>query len=147
LLISPDGVAPGWIVSVSASVIFPCTIKSRRSLSSGTGSPGWSWKKGPKTVVCACLSFRSYCYSYPPFHGTCCRVHLCGPDQLWRRIEVWAVIVGQPCNSIIICRVQLGEASFVSGHIEMVLNSLQCADMPLRNHSLTQMFMNSPVAE
>jgi len=29
-LISPDGVAPSRIVRVSASVIFPCTIKSRR---------------------------------------------------------------------------------------------------------------------
>ena len=29
-LISPDGVAPSWIVGVSASVIFPCTMKSRR---------------------------------------------------------------------------------------------------------------------
>ena len=28
-LISPGGVAPSWIVGVSASVIFPCTIKSR----------------------------------------------------------------------------------------------------------------------
>jgi len=23
--------------------------------SSGTGSPGWSWKKGRKTVVCVCV--------------------------------------------------------------------------------------------
>jgi len=30
LLISPDGVAPSRIVSESASVIFPCTIRSRR---------------------------------------------------------------------------------------------------------------------
>jgi len=29
-LISPDGVAPSRIVGVSASVIFPCTIKPRR---------------------------------------------------------------------------------------------------------------------
>jgi len=31
-LISPDGVTPNWIVGVSASFIFPCTIKSRRFL-------------------------------------------------------------------------------------------------------------------
>ena len=55
-LISPDGVAPRQMVSVSASVIFPCTMKSRR-FSSGTGSPGWSRKKGHETVVyvCVCL--------------------------------------------------------------------------------------------
>jgi len=27
---SPDGVASGWIIGASGSVIFPCTIKSRR---------------------------------------------------------------------------------------------------------------------
>jgi len=32
LLISPDGVWPSRMVGVSASVIFPCTIKSRRFL-------------------------------------------------------------------------------------------------------------------
>jgi len=31
-LVSPDGVAPSRMVGVSASVIFPCTIKSRNSL-------------------------------------------------------------------------------------------------------------------
>ena len=34
---------------MSASVNLPCTIKSRSS--PGTGSPGWSRKKGHKTVV------------------------------------------------------------------------------------------------
>ena len=29
-VISLDGVAVSWMVGVSASVIFPCTIKSRR---------------------------------------------------------------------------------------------------------------------
>jgi len=38
-LISPDGVALSQI-GVSAYVIFSCTIKSRRSFSSGTRSPG-----------------------------------------------------------------------------------------------------------
>ena len=31
-LVSPDGVAPSRMVSVSASVNFPCTIKSKSSL-------------------------------------------------------------------------------------------------------------------
>ena len=50
-LISPDGVAPSWMVGVSASDIFPCTIKSRRSFLlalSHLGSPG----KGASCVRC-----------------------------------------------------------------------------------------------
>jgi len=38
-LISPDGVAPIQMVSVSASVVFPCTIKGQK-IASSTGSPG-----------------------------------------------------------------------------------------------------------
>jgi len=54
-LISPDGVAPSQMVGVSASVIFPCTIKVQKKISSGTGSPRWSWEKGQKMAVCMCL--------------------------------------------------------------------------------------------
>ena len=53
-LISPDGVAPSRMVDVSASVSLPLHHKVQR-LSSGTNSPGWSRKKGRKTVVvCGC---------------------------------------------------------------------------------------------
>jgi len=38
------------MVSVSASVNLPLHHKVQK-FSSGTGSPGWSWKKGRKTVV------------------------------------------------------------------------------------------------
>jgi len=52
-LISPDGVAPIRIVGVSASVIFPCTIKFQKNISSGTGSPGYSpGEKAVKRFVC-----------------------------------------------------------------------------------------------
>ena len=47
---SPDGVAPSWMVSVSASVNLHLHHKVQK-FSSGTGSPGWSRKKGRKTVV------------------------------------------------------------------------------------------------
>jgi len=47
---SPDGVAPSQIVSVSASVNLSLHHKVQK-FSSGTGSPGWSRKKGCKTVV------------------------------------------------------------------------------------------------
>jgi len=43
-LVSPDSVVPSRMVVVSASVNLPL-------FSSGTGSPGWSRKKGGKTVV------------------------------------------------------------------------------------------------
>jgi len=49
-LVSPDGVAPSRTVSVSASVNLSLHHKVQK-FSSGTGSPGWSQKKGRKTVV------------------------------------------------------------------------------------------------
>jgi len=49
-LLSLDGVAPSCMVSVSASVKLPLHHKVQK-FSSGTGSPGWSRKKGRKTVV------------------------------------------------------------------------------------------------
>jgi len=50
-LVSPDGVAPSRMVGVSAFVNLPLHHKVQ-NFSSGTGSPGWSRKKGCKTVVC-----------------------------------------------------------------------------------------------
>jgi len=49
-LVSPDGVAPSRMVCVSTSVNLPLHHKVQK-FSSGTGSPGWSQKKGCKTVV------------------------------------------------------------------------------------------------
>jgi len=49
-LVSPDGVAPSWMVGVSAAVNLPLHHKVQK-FSSGTGSTGWSRKKGRKTVV------------------------------------------------------------------------------------------------
>jgi len=47
---SPDGVVPSQMVGVSASVNLPLNHKDQK-FSSGTGSPGWFWKKCHKTVV------------------------------------------------------------------------------------------------
>jgi len=47
-------VAASRMVGVSASVNVPLHHKVQR-FSSGTGSPGWSRKKGPKMVVCVCV--------------------------------------------------------------------------------------------
>jgi len=52
-LVSPDGVAPSRLVGVSASVNLPLRHKVQK-FCSGTGLPGWSQKKGRKTVVCVC---------------------------------------------------------------------------------------------
>ena len=49
-LVSPDGLAPSRMVGVSASVNLPLHHKVQK-FSAGTGSPGWSQKKGRKTGV------------------------------------------------------------------------------------------------
>jgi len=49
-LVSPDGVAPSRMDSVSASVNLPLHHEVQK-FSSGTGSPKWSRRKGCKTVV------------------------------------------------------------------------------------------------
>jgi len=53
-MVSPDGVVPSRIVGVSASVNLPLHHNVQK-FSSGTGSPGWSRKKGHKTGVCVCV--------------------------------------------------------------------------------------------
>jgi len=49
-LVSPDRVVPSQMVDVSAFVNLPLHHIVQK-FSSGTGSPGWSEKKGRKTVV------------------------------------------------------------------------------------------------
>jgi len=49
-LVSLDGVVPSRMVCVSASVNLHLHHKVQM-FTSGTGSPGWSRKKGHKTVV------------------------------------------------------------------------------------------------
>ena len=53
-LVSPDGVAPSRMVSVSTSVNLPLHHKVQK-FSSGTGLPWWSRKRGCKTDVCVCV--------------------------------------------------------------------------------------------
>jgi len=52
-VVSPDGVAPSRMVSVSASVNLPLHHKVQK-FSSGSSPPRWSRKKGHKTVVVWC---------------------------------------------------------------------------------------------
>jgi len=51
-LVSPDGVAPSRMVGVSASVIFPCTVKSRSFLA--TAHPGGPRKRAVKWLWWCC---------------------------------------------------------------------------------------------
>jgi len=60
VLVSPDGVAPSRMVSVSASVNLPLHCKVQK-FSSGTGSPGWSLKKGHKMFVVSEVSCMHIC--------------------------------------------------------------------------------------
>ena len=52
-LVSPDGVTPSRMVSVSASVNLSSHCKVHK-FAFGTSSLGWSGKKGRKTVVVWC---------------------------------------------------------------------------------------------
>jgi len=62
----PDGVAPSRMASVSACVNLPLHHKVQK-FSSGTGSPGWSRKRGRKTVV---VWFQSHNYTFPEVIAT-----------------------------------------------------------------------------
>jgi len=64
-LVSLDGVVPSRMVGVSASVNLPLYHEVQKFFS-GTGSPGWSRKKGHKTVcvcVCVCVCVDISCIS------------------------------------------------------------------------------------
>ena len=61
-MLSPDGVAPSRMVSVSASVNLPLHHKVQK-FSSGTSSPAWSRKKGRKTVVVVLCSNHAIGYA------------------------------------------------------------------------------------
>ena len=50
-MVSPDGVAPSWMVGMSASVNLPLHHKVPK-FSSGTGSPRWSQKRAVKQLWC-----------------------------------------------------------------------------------------------
>jgi len=52
-MVSPDGVASSQMVVLSASVNLP-SHHNVQKYSSGTSLPGWSRKKGRKTVVAWC---------------------------------------------------------------------------------------------
>jgi len=99
-LVSPDGVAPSWMVGVSASVNLPLHHKVQK-FSSGTSSPRWSRKKGRKTVVVVvvCWSnlhspavFLTSAYLYQAFiESYCCTLY-----RLW--MQQWRPVVMKLCS-------------------------------------------------
>jgi len=60
-LVSPDGVVPSRMVGVSASLIFPCTIKSRRRFLLAPAHPVSPWKRAIKWL-CVCVCVKIYVY-------------------------------------------------------------------------------------
>jgi len=58
-LVCPDGVAPSRMFGVSASVNLPLHHKVQKFFS-GTGSPGWSWKRAVKRL-CVCVPLGLWC--------------------------------------------------------------------------------------
>jgi len=95
-LVSPDGVAPSQIVGVSASVNLPLhhKVKKFSSQSSGTGSHGWSRKRGRKTVVwCGGGILRRR--DPPPRQGS--RRMVCARSKLWiPHVKISQI---QPCRN------------------------------------------------
>jgi len=85
----------GWLVFLPL-LIFPCTIKSRSSLT-GTCSPGWSRKKGRKTVVvvwwwrladwvdlCTAIKVCSPCQRLYIVVAVVTNLHACAGIRSWR---------------------------------------------------------------
>jgi len=79
-LVSPDGVASRRMVSVSASVNLPLQYKVQK-FSSGTSSPGWSRKKGRKTVVVVSNNHQQKWSQWVSFIG--CSQFFEFPSVLW----------------------------------------------------------------
>ena len=88
-LVSPDGVAPSQMVSVSASVNLPLHHKVQK-FSSGTGSPGWSQKKGHKmvvVVVVSCLWYTGKCVCF------CCSVQSMTWSMTWSLLAITKLLL------------------------------------------------------
>ena len=81
-LVSPDGVAPSRMLCVSASVNLPLRPKVQKfSSGTGTGLPGWSRKKGRKTVVVWWWFVKRFALCYQTVVcSVCLSCSVCWPD-------------------------------------------------------------------
>jgi len=98
-LISLNGVAPSQMGSVSATVNRPLHHKVQK-FSSGTGSPGWSQKKGRKTVVVGLPdgprwsgspAVKCFWSTVRPKNGPCC---VSWPWKTEQKTECWGFTYG-----------------------------------------------------
>ena len=88
----------GWSVCLPL-LIFPCTIKSR---SSDTGSPGWSRKKGHKTVLVVVLKLFNIGQGYGE-KWTASSALYTGALSCWKMknwLKIWHMADRNCCNRI-----------------------------------------------
>jgi len=76
-LVSPDGMAPSWMVVVSASVNLPLHHKVQK-FSSGTSLPGWSRKRAAKMVAVVVQYLKNFISHTMWCRYRCCRAALRG---------------------------------------------------------------------
>jgi len=91
-LVGLDGVVPSRMVGVCASVNLPLQHKVQK-FSSGTGSPGWTRKKGRKVVVCVCVCVTNY---------TTQRQNIQCLNVIWAMAIVWR-IRGKIIRTVLCC--------------------------------------------
>ena len=106
-LVCPDGVAPSRMVGVSASVNLPLHHKVQK-FSSGTGSPGWSRKKGRKTAVCVCSDL--------------CLWFL--PTQLY--VTLWPCVHSSSRHKPVNTKVANASSSFLALRLRLACPTLLC---------------------
>jgi len=110
-LVSPGGVVPSRMVGVSASVNLPLHHKVQK-FSSGIGSPGWSRKKGHKTVVvwwCNCNHTQTHPILRAIFSESeltftfaiCCCPFVCLSVCLSVRLSVCLSVCPSVCLSVV----------------------------------------------
>ena len=120
-LVSPVGVAPSRMVSVSASVYLPLHHEVQK-FSSGTGSPGWSRKKGPRRL---CVRWGP---SPPPQKGGRAPPQF-SPNFYWAKT---AGCIVMPLGM----EVSLSPGDFVFDWEKRTVKRLWCSCLVLKQHTL-----------
>ena len=124
-LVSPDGVAPSRMVSVSAFVNLPLHHIVQK-FSSGTGSPGWSQKKGPKTTastaakLCTMTKTTKFCSWVVKIYTKQIQV---ADGRHLEKLEVWYLCNGLPICTNFITVMHLGPPDPISQQNFQILKS------------------------
>jgi len=138
-LVSPGGVAPSPMVSVSASVNLPLHHKVQK-FPSGTGSPRWSRKKGHKTaLVCAvvccsqtvfifcCWGFFFFLFSSPILSGRRLDVYHTSTHD----VALWPYNAGLKCAACGWLKIQDAEIR----HLRTIAQLCRAISLQLRHIS------------